>query len=324
MIRPRRRHVVASITAAAVIGGGTLAIAANPAPESYAFVARGDNPVDALAAAPLAGRLNAPVVLTEPGALTDAARDALRSADPDNVVIAGGPVAISPEVEAAIRDLLPGADVDRAQGGTRYDTGAALAGMFDDIAPSFLATDGKANAAEQADDASRFGGLAPDEYQFTQVNRQGEFEAFSYPGSDTVTRDILPPMTVDVPVDGVLDVEALAIDEEGNTDGFVVLVDYEGPVDTSSEAATLEVYDHMAAILPATSAGSGYDVPVRVGPGQHTVRFVALGSGDTTAQIGLRSLVVHYTAGVSGPWESFEGPPSSSGGGAGLESIVTE
>lgn len=297
-----RRRAIAALTAAAVIGGGTWALAANPAPESYAFVARGDNPVDALAAAPLAGKLNAPVILTEPTVLTDAARRSLRNAAPDVVWITGGTGAISLEVEAAIRSLLPDAEVERASGETRYHTSEELARQVSRLAPSFLMRDGKANAAEVADtanDAKKFDGLAPDEYQFTRVDRQGEVETFTFTGPDD-TVDVLAPMKVTAPVDGVLHVDALA---DGGMDVVLALVDYEGDVDLSTEESTAEVYDHLAAVV---GPGGGFlRIPIRVDAGEHTVRLVALAS-DVTTEVGLRSLSVHFTAGVTGTWEAFD------------------
>lgn len=305
-----RRRVIAALTATAVIGGGSLALAANPAPESYAFIARGDNPVDALAAAPLAGKLDAPVILTEPTVLTEAARRSLIEAEPDIVWIAGGTTAISPQVESSIRSLLPDAEIARASGDTRYDTSEALAKQVSRLAPSYLMRDGKANAAEIADvakDAQQFGGLAPDEYQFTQAHREGSVEEFTFTGSND-TRDVLPPLSVDAPADGMLHVDVLA---DGPFETVMALVDFEGDVYDGGGNIRTAVFDHLAAAF-APSAGGMLRVPVRVDAGQHTVRLVAV-ADDGTIPVGLRSLSVHYTAGVSGQWEDFEIPAVTTG-----------
>lgn len=89
MSRPvRLLAVFASVIA--MIGVATVASATNDAPLSFVFVARGDNPVDALSAARVGGRLDAPVVLTEPTTLTAVARAKVVELDPDVLVLAGG------------------------------------------------------------------------------------------------------------------------------------------------------------------------------------------------------------------------------------------
>lgn len=325
----RRRTVALLAVTAVAVGGTTMAIAANPTPERFAFVARGDNPIDALAAAPLAGRLNAPVVLTPQSTLTDAARDALLAADPDVVVIAGGTSAISAEVQVSIGSLLPDADVRRAAGTDRYSTAKAIGDLFGDIDPSFLMADGTANRAETADTATTaqsaqtaeqaansaaLGGLAADEYQFSKVIREGALGSVTTPAGGASTQtgaQVLPTMTIDAPADGLLSADLLAVDNLGNADGFVALVDWEGPLvfDGTDTDSILEIYNSMIVL---TSTGSGLatlNVPHRVDAGSHTIRVFALGAPGTEVEPFLRSLTAHYSSGVSGQWEEFVAPP---------------
>jgi hypothetical protein len=108
------------------VWGGARALAAQPLP-TVAFLARADNPVDALAASSQAGQLGAPVLLTATATLSPEASDALAGMRPAIVVIAGGPAAISPQVEAQVQSLLPSSEVLRVAGPTRTGTAAQLA-----------------------------------------------------------------------------------------------------------------------------------------------------------------------------------------------------
>lgn len=251
-IRPRQTATVAAV--ALMLGGVGIAAATNPAPDTYAFVARGDNPVDALGAAPLAGRLNAPVILTEKDVLTDAAHDVLRDLDPDVVVIAGGPGAVSRDVEDAIEDLLPDADVRRAAGDTRYDTAAELAEMFGELPPSFLGSDGTANHAEMADrasaadtadsattaesantantaisadDAAALGGIPAASVVFGDSVRHTAPIEVVHPSGRMASLETILEATITAPVDGVVMVDGFAIPLDAPLSTSVVMtLDY--------------------------------------------------------------------------------------------------
>jgi putative cell wall-binding protein/GH25 family lysozyme M1 (1,4-beta-N-acetylmuramidase) len=67
-----------------------------------AFLATGSSFPDALAGASAAGRLRAPVLLTQPGAVPPVVRQRLDTLDPDGIVVLGGPVAVSTAVEASL------------------------------------------------------------------------------------------------------------------------------------------------------------------------------------------------------------------------------
>jgi putative cell wall-binding protein len=92
-----------------------------------AILASGQNFADALAAGPLAYAADLPVILTEPGELSDAARQALQNLNIDHVLIAGGTAAVSAAVETEVRTLNEGTTTQRLQGATRRETAVEIA-----------------------------------------------------------------------------------------------------------------------------------------------------------------------------------------------------
>jgi len=95
------------------------------APETRtALVARADDPADALAAAGLAGALQAPVLLTPGDALAPVTAAALAELGVGHVVLLGAEEALSPAVADALRDRY---DVERVAGPDRVATAAAAA-----------------------------------------------------------------------------------------------------------------------------------------------------------------------------------------------------
>lgn len=104
-----------------------LAVASGFSSPSTVLVASAATPTDALAAAGLAGTLDAPVLLTAPDALDGRVADRLASWRPDEVVLLGGTGALSGAVERQVDRAVPSATVDRAAGGDRFDTAATVA-----------------------------------------------------------------------------------------------------------------------------------------------------------------------------------------------------
>ena len=93
-----------------------------------AFVVNGLNFPDALAASPMAAWNRAPILLTLPDRLHPTVRAAISDLGITDVVIVGGPPAVSDGVRAALETELGGADhVRRISGASRYDTARALA-----------------------------------------------------------------------------------------------------------------------------------------------------------------------------------------------------
>jgi gamma-glutamyltranspeptidase/glutathione hydrolase len=80
---------------------------------------------DALAAAPLAAQADAPLLLTDPGALSPATRDELRRLGAREVIVLGGRAAVSGAVVDAL--TADGYAVRRIAGDTRYATAAEIA-----------------------------------------------------------------------------------------------------------------------------------------------------------------------------------------------------
>ena len=159
-----RRIVV--MTATLVLAVSMVVAVAAPNTTRYAFIARGDNPIDALAAAPIAGRLNSPVLLTPPTTLSDATRQGLLDRDPDVVIIAGGTAAVSDDVMAAIEQLLPDAQVLRVSGTSRYTTAQQLAALVATIDPAFATTEGN--------DTNAYGIACPDGHTLTAITDAGQ------------------------------------------------------------------------------------------------------------------------------------------------------
>lgn len=89
-------------------------------------LARADVYADALAGAPLAATLDAPILLTAPDAMPAATADELRRLAPGRVVVLGGTAAVGEVVEAAVRAAGIAA-LDRVAGGDRFDTAALIA-----------------------------------------------------------------------------------------------------------------------------------------------------------------------------------------------------
>ena len=91
---------------------------AYPDGATTALLAQAGNFPDALAAAPLADDLGAPILLTDTGALPAVVADELERLGVTDVVILGGPAAVSEDVEESLEDY----DVTRIAGPDRITT----------------------------------------------------------------------------------------------------------------------------------------------------------------------------------------------------------
>ncbi len=89
-------------------------------------IARGDAFPDALAAAPIARQFDAPILLTETGALPQATRDAIESLGATRASILGGTTAVSQDVAETLENEF-GLEVERIHGPDRYHTAAQVA-----------------------------------------------------------------------------------------------------------------------------------------------------------------------------------------------------
>ena len=140
----RTRHLLTGLVALTLIGTATVAIAAGDPPPRIAFVARSDNPADALAAGPIAGQLGAPLFTTPPTSLAPEAQAGLGAYGPDLVIITGGEGAVSPEVERSIETALglPDDKLVRASGPNRHATAAAIVDLLGTYNPAWLGIGG--------------------------------------------------------------------------------------------------------------------------------------------------------------------------------------
>lgn len=120
----------------------TAAALARTLPEAdVVHVASGRAFPDALSLGPVAARAGSPVLLVERDAVPDATAAELRRRAPDEVVVAGGPAAVSDDVLDALADLT-GARVRRVAGVDRWATSAALAEELDASTTGALVTSG--------------------------------------------------------------------------------------------------------------------------------------------------------------------------------------
>lgn len=122
-----------------------IALEAYPDGADDAVVVSGEAFPDALSGSAVAGRLNAPILLTEQDDAPAATLQALDELGVDTVYILGGPSAVSAEAEA---ELGEGRTTRRIQGKDRYETAAAAAaavtsagiGDYEGLKTAFVAT----------------------------------------------------------------------------------------------------------------------------------------------------------------------------------------
>lgn len=89
-----------------------------------AFVASGENYPDALSAGPVAAKKGGPLLLSARDALPGSVLSELNRLDPDQIVIVGGPGAVSPAVMTSLQSVAP---TTRVAGADRYETSRKVA-----------------------------------------------------------------------------------------------------------------------------------------------------------------------------------------------------
>jgi len=102
---------------------------------SNVVLASGTSYADALAGVPLAKKLKAPILLTDPTKLSAETLTEIKRLGAKNVTILGGEGAVSKAVETTLKSN--GCTVSRIQGSTRFGTAAAVADKIDS-APTAL------------------------------------------------------------------------------------------------------------------------------------------------------------------------------------------
>lgn len=104
------------------------------------FLVSGEDYPDALAAAAVAGAQQEPLLLTRPGSLPAATAQELERLAPGEVVVVGGPTAVSDTVAAEAAAHSAG-EFRRVSGTNRYETAAAVAEEFSaDLTPGYVAS----------------------------------------------------------------------------------------------------------------------------------------------------------------------------------------
>lgn len=111
-----------------------------PADVPVAYLATGQNYPDALSASALAGRQDAPVLLTRPDSLPSATRTQLARLAPQQLVVLGGTGAVSAAVEEDAAAYA--GTTTRIDGDNRYEVSAALAGSYSPGVPVLYVASG--------------------------------------------------------------------------------------------------------------------------------------------------------------------------------------
>jgi len=134
-----------------------LADRAFPDGAGHVVIGRADAYADALAAAPLAASLDAPVVLSTSGGVRDDVVSLVRRLGADHAVLVGGTGALAPAVAEELRGI--GVAVRRIAGANRFDTARLVAA---ELGPggAYLVEGANASAARGWPDAVAVSGLA--------------------------------------------------------------------------------------------------------------------------------------------------------------------
>jgi putative cell wall-binding protein len=102
----------------------------------YAVIANGENFPDALSAAPLAKKHNAPILLTQSDNLPPSIEAQITRLGVKNVFLVGGPGVVSPQIQTTLENR--GIKITRLWGSDRYETAKAVADALDPSETIFL------------------------------------------------------------------------------------------------------------------------------------------------------------------------------------------
>ena len=208
------------------------------------LVATSETYPDALASAPWAAQLGAPLLLSRPGGMAASALAELDRLQPSTVLVIGGAAALSQGVLDDIQATLPTALVERVGGANRYETSAIIAEhvIQDSSAEVFVAS------GEDFPDALVLSALAARESAPLVLVKQGSVPSATQGALDAIDYDALfaagGPMVLS---DAVLTAAA---------DG-VPVTRYEGPDRYATAAKVLEQFPAEGRVMVAT----GLDFP---------------------------------------------------------------
>lgn len=108
-----------------------------PSSATTVVITSGERFPDALAGSPLASLKNAPLLLTQKNALPSSVAAELKRLKPKNIIVLGGPIAIS---ESTVRKIKAYGSVTRVWGNNLYDTSALISKKWKTSSQVFLAT----------------------------------------------------------------------------------------------------------------------------------------------------------------------------------------
>lgn len=118
--------------------------AANNGVVDTVIIANATSFADALSGASFAAQKKAPILLTAGGTALEAAiTNKLNSYKPKNIYIFGGPMAVSPDIESALKKAYTGATVIRLTGNNRYETCAAINGAMSKVSTTAFVVSGE-------------------------------------------------------------------------------------------------------------------------------------------------------------------------------------
>lgn len=106
------------------------------ADKEIVILATGEDYADALSAGVLANAMDAQLLLTPKNALRDAVKERIDALAPKTVYLVGGPEALDPAIETALKDYT----VERIEGLNRYETAQKLAAKNPNKGELFIAT----------------------------------------------------------------------------------------------------------------------------------------------------------------------------------------
>lgn len=161
------------------------------------MVATGEGYADALAASPLAGAEDAPLLLAGSEQLPETTAQEIDRLGSDRVIVVGGTAAVSATVESQLRSLDGVEVVDRAGGSDRFATAETVASMVTDdpataTAEAEVATDGGVYMVSGTDfpDAVTVSGLAAEEHAPIVLATEGQLPQATRDYLDTHREDI--------------------------------------------------------------------------------------------------------------------------------------
>lgn len=121
-----------------IYGASSAAALSKWKQSDYAILVYGKGLPDAVSAAPLAKKYNAPLLLTEPDFIPTEILDTIKQLSVKNVIIVGGIGDVSSTVEEQLSSL--GIAVTRIYGQDRYETGIKVAEQLDNVSEIAIIT----------------------------------------------------------------------------------------------------------------------------------------------------------------------------------------